>query len=91
MVKRSRRTRQAFRKRIVSACKINKVLPRCVYCGVVFTLSELDKCTMDHLVPLSKGGRNNRDNLVPCCLECNRKKANSIWERKHSNYTGAHE
>ena len=32
--------------------------------------------TMDHLVPLGRGGRSVRGNVVPACKECNdRKKA----------------
>ncbi|MGH7326354.1 MAG: HNH endonuclease [Candidatus Rokuibacteriota bacterium] len=32
--------------------------------------------TMDHLVPLGRGGRSIRGNVVPACKECNtRKKA----------------
>ncbi len=45
----------------------------CHYCGRKFAHSGL---TMDHLLPIARGGRSSRDNLVPCCKECNsRKKA----------------
>lgn len=40
----------------------------CYYCGQKFAYSEL---TMDHVLPLARGGRSTRDNLVPCCKECN--------------------
>ena len=30
--------------------------------------------TMDHLVPLARGGLSVKNNLVPCCKECNSKK-----------------
>jgi 5-methylcytosine-specific restriction enzyme A len=30
--------------------------------------------TMDHLVPLGRGGRSTRGNVVPCCKACNTKK-----------------
>ena len=30
--------------------------------------------TMDHLVPLSRGGKSRKGNIVPCCKECNSKK-----------------
>lgn len=26
---------------------------------------------MDHVIPLSRGGRSTKANLVPCCKECN--------------------
>ncbi len=29
---------------------------------------------MDHVIPLSQGGRSVKGNLVPCCKECNSKK-----------------
>ena len=40
----------------------------CYYCKkqVVYK-----KITMDHLVPLARGGRSTKDNLVPCCKACN--------------------
>ena len=30
--------------------------------------------TMDHLVPLGRGGRSARGNVVPACKDCNTKK-----------------
>jgi 5-methylcytosine-specific restriction endonuclease McrA len=29
---------------------------------------------MDHLIPLSRGGYSTKENLVPCCKECNNRK-----------------
>ena len=29
---------------------------------------------MDHIVPVARGGRSVRGNVVPCCKECNNKK-----------------
>ena len=43
----------------------------CYYCRRKFAPSGL---TMDHLVPLIRGGRSNKGNLVPACKECNAKK-----------------
>jgi 5-methylcytosine-specific restriction endonuclease McrA len=43
----------------------------CHYCGQEFNPSEL---TMDHVIPLSRGGRSTKGNVVPCCKECNNKK-----------------
>jgi 5-methylcytosine-specific restriction endonuclease McrA len=39
----------------------------CTYCGDAAE-------TVDHVIPISAGGLSNRDNLVPCCRPCNRKK-----------------
>ena len=50
----------------------NKVATgRCYYCDQTVKPSRL---TMDHVVPLAKGGRSEKNNLVACCKECNTKK-----------------
>ncbi len=52
----------------------------CYYCGSVVTHQQL---TMDHLIPLARGGRSTKDNLVPSCKSCNNKKKNMLpveWE-----------
>lgn len=41
----------------------------CAYCGDVAS-------TVDHLVPLSRGGSNDRENLAASCLACNVTRAN---------------
>lgn len=43
----------------------------CYYCSKKVGRSKL---TMDHLVPLSRGGKSKKGNLVPACKECNNKK-----------------
>ncbi len=43
----------------------------CYYCGGKFKVTEL---TMDHLIPIVRGGRSVPGNLVPACKECNNKK-----------------
>ncbi len=43
----------------------------CHYCGRKTPPSEL---TMDHIVPIARGGRSTRGNLVPACKECNNRK-----------------
>jgi 5-methylcytosine-specific restriction endonuclease McrA len=43
----------------------------CHYCGGTFTAEEL---TMDHIVPLARGGKSVRGNVVPACKECNSRK-----------------
>ena len=43
----------------------------CHYCGGSFPSAEL---TMDHLVPIIRGGKSTRGNVVPSCKECNSKK-----------------
>jgi 5-methylcytosine-specific restriction endonuclease McrA len=43
----------------------------CHYCGRRVPPAEL---TMDHVVPLARGGRSIKGNVVPCCKECNNRK-----------------
>ncbi|MFN4196434.1 MAG: HNH endonuclease [Caldimicrobium sp.] len=43
----------------------------CYYCGRKVPPTEL---TMDHRIPLSRGGFSTRENIVPACKECNTKK-----------------
>lgn len=43
----------------------------CHYCGGQFSSKKL---TMDHIVPLARGGTSTPGNVVPACLECNRGK-----------------
>lgn len=44
---------------------------RCHYCQAEVTPTEL---TMDHVVPLARGGKSTKGNLVTACKECNTKK-----------------
>ena len=43
----------------------------CHWCGGTFPKEEL---TMDHVVPITRGGLSSRGNLVPSCKECNSRK-----------------
>lgn len=43
----------------------------CYFCGRKFPPKEL---TMDHMVPIIRGGKSTKGNLVPACKECNSKK-----------------
>ncbi len=40
----------------------------CAYCGAT------DQIEIEHVIPYSKGGKTEPDNLVPACLPCNRSK-----------------
>ncbi|MGE3818270.1 MAG: HNH endonuclease [Isosphaeraceae bacterium] len=51
---------------------------RCQYCGKRFPTSEL---SLDHVLPRSRGGPSNWDNIVCACLNCNvRKGGRTPWE-----------
>ena len=44
---------------------------KCYYCGKVFPPDEI---TMDHIVPIIRGGKSTKGNIVPACKDCNNKK-----------------
>jgi 5-methylcytosine-specific restriction endonuclease McrA len=46
----------------------------CHYCGKETNL------TVDHVIPLSKGGKHSRDNVVAACLHCNDSKKDKTVE-----------
>ncbi|MCK6556389.1 HNH endonuclease [Candidatus Binatia bacterium] len=64
---RALRTSQWWKRRIAQGI--------CHYCGKQVPPREL---TMDHLVPLIRGGRSNKGNLVPACKECNTSKKHHL-------------
>ncbi len=43
----------------------------CSYCGIKFPPAQL---TLDHIVPLVRGGKTTKGNVAPVCKECNNKK-----------------
>jgi 5-methylcytosine-specific restriction endonuclease McrA len=52
----------------------------CHYCGRKTPPNEL---TMDHIVPIARGGRSAKGNVVPACKDCNNKKRQLLpmeWE-----------
>ena len=53
---------------------------KCYYCSEETPPGEL---TMDHIVPLVRGGKSAKNNIVPACKNCNNKKRHSLpleWE-----------
>lgn len=47
---------------------LNKYNKKCAYCGNDITLEDMK---IDHIIPQSKGGTDNLDNLMPACEICN--------------------
>ena len=47
----------------------------CYHCGQKFKPEEL---TMDHLLPIARGGKTNKKNCVTSCKECNSKKGHKL-------------
>jgi 5-methylcytosine-specific restriction protein A len=43
----------------------------CYWCEEPVKPSEL---TMDHVVPMARGGKSTKGNVVPCCKACNTQK-----------------
>jgi 5-methylcytosine-specific restriction endonuclease McrA len=42
---------------------------RCAYCGI-----KPKRLTMDHIIPLARGGTHTLENLIPACKSCNSRK-----------------
>jgi len=51
---------------------------RCLKCG------STENLTIDHVIPLSKGGKNTVDNIQVLCDTCNKKKRNKIADYRSS-------
>jgi 5-methylcytosine-specific restriction endonuclease McrA len=51
---------------------------QCQYCAERFSATEL---TFDHVIPASRGGRKDWENIVTCCIQCNRKKGGKTPEQ----------
>jgi 5-methylcytosine-specific restriction endonuclease McrA len=59
---------------------LNKYENKCLCCG------STENITVDHIIPLSCGGTNIKDNLQPLCLTCNiRKHTKTIDYRDENN------
>lgn len=48
---------------------------KCHYCGLMFDAHDL---TLDHSIPISRGGPDTWDNIRPSCLECNQAKGTKL-------------
>ena len=62
-------------------CTRKNILTRdeyqCQYCGNHFRESDL---TIDHVIPRSKGGKNEWNNVAAACRTCNQRKSNYLLE-----------
>lgn len=50
---------------------------KCLYCGEQVSANN---ATLDHRIPVSKGGADSPENLVTCCLLCNSIKSGKTYE-----------
>jgi 5-methylcytosine-specific restriction endonuclease McrA len=65
--------RQKWRKR-----HYKKQDGKCYYCSVDMVLESIqsrsNECTLDHKIPLSRGGEDHWENTCAACKRCNQKK-----------------
>ena len=54
------------------------------HCGICGRFIPLEEYTIDHIIPLSKGGTNDLENLQPCCSFCNKAKDDSVGDEFYS-------
>jgi 5-methylcytosine-specific restriction endonuclease McrA len=57
---------------------------RCLACGRSLRRAKPFDVTLDHVLPVSKGGTNDPDNLYTCCRSCN----SSRQEKTLSRFAG---
>lgn len=56
---------------IKNRVRSHKLTPQCILCG------SSDKLEIDHIIPISKGGKNELSNMQVLCSKCNNlKRAN---------------
>lgn len=72
-IKRERRKAQELRKS--SWWKQQIGLGLCYHCGERFSKELL---TMDHLIPIARGGKSTKKNCVVACKDCNSKKGHQM-------------
>ena len=61
----------------------------CHFCGNSFSP---EKLTMDHIIPIIRGGKTTKSNVAVVCKECNNKKKYLLpmeWEEYISGFTGS--
>ena len=66
-----------YRGKVKFSKKIIKIRDnfRCQYCG---KRGERSKLTIDHIIPVSRGGQSTFENCVCACYSCNNKKNNHL-------------
>ncbi len=77
-IKKEREKARELRKTAWWKNKLSK--GECYWCHRKFEVSEL---TMDHIIPIARGGKSSKNNLVVACKECNNNKKYllpSEWE-----------
>jgi 5-methylcytosine-specific restriction endonuclease McrA len=77
-----------FRSKFLAKKKQQHGCLKCYYCDKQNLKEDVDEnsckrelsrlATIDHIVPRSKGGTDDEDNLVVACFTCNQRKGDSI-------------
>jgi len=58
---------------------------KCAYCGTHLTFQN---ATLDHIIPLGRGGSAGIENVTLACADCNRKKGHSLDWKPDGTFTG---
>ena len=58
--------------------------PRCYLTGKIINLNKTDSYNLDHIIPVSRGGTNELDNLEITCVEANAAKGNLTLKEFYS-------
>lgn len=61
----------------------------CVYCGEPEVRTKKGRFDREHLIPISRGGKTDKKNIVPSCPRCNRSRGNKklfVWFREQPFY-----
>lgn len=72
-----KRVRQTHKRR-----SLFKKIKNCHWCKVLLTLDidQENSATVEHIIPLSRGGLNNKNNLTLACFTCNHDRGNNMPE-----------
>jgi 5-methylcytosine-specific restriction endonuclease McrA len=65
--------RDVHRRKITRRAVFARDLWACQYCGTA-----RGTLTVDHVIPRSKGGPSTWENIVACCVPCNRRKGDRL-------------
>ena len=57
---------------------------KCAHCGTPIYAGY--QMTVDHFIPLDKGGSNQMINLIPLCKDCNESKDNKLYSMEYIKY-----
>ncbi len=74
-IKRYGNKEEAKTRRFIMSQLINKNGAICAICGR--QIDNMKDCTIDHIIPISKGGRTTVENCQLAHFACNQKKGNS--------------